>query len=121
MRISFPFPVDLERQIEDALEVLEAEMGLEGTRRACGLLTATEFGLSEVEMLELLMPTSTDNGPLLLDNGVFNFATFCTFRRKTGIHSMALLQFHNRGTILSLCIFVYPKNHGLLFCFNINI
>nr|XP_014277406.2 NACHT domain- and WD repeat-containing protein 1 [Halyomorpha halys] len=74
--------VNIERNVEEELDNLETEFGKESMSRVCGLLTATEFGLSEVEMLELLMPTSIDSGPLLLANGVFNFATFCSFRRK---------------------------------------
>ena len=74
--------VDLEKTVEEELEVLDNEFGTESMTRVCGLLTTTEFGLSEVEMLELLMPTSSDSGPLLLANGDFNFATFCSFRRK---------------------------------------
>lgn len=78
------FSVDLEKSFEEELDLLESEFGIEAMTRLLAFLTATEFGLSEVELLELLMPTSSDVEQLLLKDGYFNFATFCTARRRMG-------------------------------------
>ncbi|XP_014253729.1 NACHT domain- and WD repeat-containing protein 1 [Cimex lectularius] len=92
---------DLEKDIEEKLERLEAEFGSEAISRLGAFLTATEFGLTEVELLELLMPTSSDNGPLLLSDGFFNFSTFCTVKRKIIAESLIFEKFMS-GRIL-LC------------------
>ncbi|KAK9511752.1 hypothetical protein O3M35_000355 [Rhynocoris fuscipes] len=93
-------PVDLEKNIEEELDLLEAEFGSEAMTRLGAFLTATEFGLSEVELLELLMPTSSDMECLLLKDGYFNFATFCTARRR--LTSSLVLEKFMSGRIL-LC------------------
>ncbi|BES93370.1 WD domain, G-beta repeat [Nesidiocoris tenuis] len=77
-----PVTADLEKQVEEDLTALEADIGVEAMTRLGAFLAATEFGLSEVELLELLMPTNNESGVNLLKNGEYNFATFCTVRRK---------------------------------------
>ncbi|KAL1138690.1 hypothetical protein AAG570_008752 [Ranatra chinensis] len=80
-----PVTENLEEKIEEELSLLESEFGCEAMTRLGSFLSATEFGLSEIELLELLMPTSgaTDN-PLVLKDGFFNFASFCLVRRRMG-------------------------------------
>lgn len=66
--------------IDVALEHLEHLIGLDATARIASILACTEYGLSETEILELIMPTGGE-GPLLLEESQFNFATWCLVRR----------------------------------------
>ncbi|CAG5084256.1 Similar to qui-1: Protein qui-1 (Caenorhabditis elegans), partial [Cotesia congregata] len=66
--------------VEAQLDNLEKLIGNKAANRIGSLLTCTEYGLSETELLELIMPT-TDDSPLLLTAGQFNFATWCLVRR----------------------------------------
>lgn len=66
--------------VDAAFESLERLLGYKATNRIASLLASTEYGLSETEILELIMPTGGD-GPLALHNGQFNFATWCLVRR----------------------------------------
>lgn len=66
--------------IEKALDSLERLVGLKAANRIGSLLACTEYGLSETEILELIMPTGEDT-PLSLSSGQFNFATWCLVRR----------------------------------------
>ncbi|XP_039293837.1 NACHT domain- and WD repeat-containing protein 1 [Nilaparvata lugens] len=70
----------LETQVEKALDELAEDIGSTAMARLSSLLTISEFGLSETELLELLMPTSGD--VLELTDGLFNFSTFCSVLRK---------------------------------------
>ena len=66
--------------IEKDLDSFENLVGAKAANRLGSLLACTEYGLSETEILELIMPTGEDN-PLSLDSGQFNFATWCLVRR----------------------------------------
>lgn len=48
------------------------------------MLSCAEYGLTETEYLELLMPTSNIEGFISLEDANFNFSTFCSVRRKMG-------------------------------------
>lgn len=64
---------------------LESQWGRVAVGRLAGYLACTEYGLSETELLELLMPTAQSSpAPLLLEQGHFNFSTFCRVRRSLG-------------------------------------
>jgi len=65
---------------DEALENLENLVGSDATNRIASILACTEYGLSETEILELIMPTGGE-GPLLLEDSRFNFATWCLVRR----------------------------------------
>ncbi|CAK9825608.1 Protein qui-1 [Anthophora retusa] len=67
----------LSSHIFDTLKTL---IGERAANRIGAILASTEYGLSETEILEVIMPTSGD-GPLFLDEGLFNFATWCLVRR----------------------------------------
>jgi len=65
---------------DEALEHLENLVGSDAANRIASILACTEYGLSETEILELIMPTGGE-GPLLLEDSRFNFATWCLVRR----------------------------------------
>lgn len=64
----------------NVFDTLEKLIGERAANRIGAILASTEYGLSETEILEVIMPTGGD-GPLFLDEGQFNFATWCLFRR----------------------------------------
>ncbi|RZF35450.1 hypothetical protein LSTR_LSTR014142 [Laodelphax striatellus] len=70
----------LESKVEKALDELAEDIGSTAMARLSSQLTIAEFGLSETELLELLMPTSGD--VLELSDGFFNFSTLCSVLRK---------------------------------------
>jgi hypothetical protein len=74
----------LEPRIETALDSLESLYGRLAVARLASFLTCSEFGLSETELLELLMPTSNSAATLTLTSGNFNFSTLCAVRRRMG-------------------------------------
>ncbi|XP_018400635.1 PREDICTED: NACHT domain- and WD repeat-containing protein 1 [Cyphomyrmex costatus] len=66
--------------VDAVLQRLEDLVGLDAANRIASILACTEYGLSETEILELIMPTGGE-GPLLLEESQFNFATWCLIRR----------------------------------------
>ncbi|EFN73134.1 Uncharacterized WD repeat-containing protein alr3466 [Camponotus floridanus] len=70
-------------RVDVALEHLEELVGLDAANRIASILACTEYGLSETEILELIMPTGGE-GPLLLEESQFNFATWCLVRVMSG-------------------------------------
>ncbi|KAK0161111.1 hypothetical protein PV327_009624 [Microctonus hyperodae] len=67
--------------IENELNKIEKLIGNKAANRIGSLLSCIEYGLSETELLELIMPTGDENTPLCLSNAQFNFATWCLFKR----------------------------------------
>lgn len=66
--------------VESALDNLEKLVGPRAANKIGSLLACAEYGLSETEILELIMPTGGDD-PLSLTLGQYNFATWCLVRR----------------------------------------
>jgi len=64
------------------LDELENLYGRLAVARLASFLTCSEFGLSETELLELLMPTSNSTATLTLTTGNYNFSTLCAVRRR---------------------------------------
>lgn len=55
---------------------------LKAISKLASYISVSEFGLTEIELLELLMPTTGDfRAPLSLKDGNFNFSTFCTAKK----------------------------------------
>lgn len=71
-------------KIEEIFMNLEETFGDFAISRLCSLLSCTEFGLTETEMLELLMPTNNNEPIIRLEEANFNFSSFCAVRRKLG-------------------------------------
>ncbi|XP_075232823.1 NACHT domain- and WD repeat-containing protein 1 isoform X2 [Lycorma delicatula] len=92
---------DLELGIEQKLDKLEEYFGNPAITRVGSLLCASEFGLSETELLELLMPTSGAYSSVLsLSDGHFNFSTFSTVHRKMLFDSLLLEKFMSGRVLL---------------------
>lgn len=72
------FPEFVERQFA----MLEQRFGTKGFSRLATYLTCTEYGLTETELLELLMPTQNSEALLDTHEGAFNFSTFRSIRNQ---------------------------------------
>ncbi|PNF24563.1 hypothetical protein B7P43_G05388 [Cryptotermes secundus] len=77
-----PGTATLEPRVDSALDNLEDLFGRVAVARLASFLTCSEFGLSETELLELLMPTSNSAATLKLSSGNYNFSTLCAVRRR---------------------------------------
>uniref|UniRef100_A0A182JV88 WD_REPEATS_REGION domain-containing protein n=1 Tax=Anopheles christyi TaxID=43041 RepID=A0A182JV88_9DIPT len=70
-------------QLVNALfDAMEQQFGVQGFSRVAIYITCSEYGLTETELLELLMPTQ--DADLVIDSheGDFNFSTFRTIRNQ---------------------------------------
>lgn len=68
--------------MRNELERLQEQFGEEAVTKFASFVTVSEFGLSETEMLELLMPTTGGIDCVLrLEDGLFNFATYAVVKR----------------------------------------
>ena len=64
------------------MDKLQEQFGEEAICRFSSFVTISEFGLSETEMLELLMPTTGGIDCVLrLEDGYFNFATYAVVKK----------------------------------------
>lgn len=59
---------------------LEERYGTKGIAKFSTYLNCTEYGLTETEFLELLMPIQDSDATLETHCGEFNFSSFCTIR-----------------------------------------
>lgn len=59
---------------------LEERYGTKGIAKFATILNCTEYGLTETEFLELLMPIQDADATLETHCGEFNFSSFCTIR-----------------------------------------
>jgi len=76
------FTDKLELMVANELDRLQEQFGEEAIMRFASFVTISEFGLSETEMLELLMPTTGGIDCVLrLEDGLFNFATYAVVKR----------------------------------------
>lgn len=71
-------------QITKQLEELEKTFGYNAISKLGAIISCTEYGLTETEYLELLMPTSNIEGFIRLNEANFNFSSLCSVRRKMG-------------------------------------
>lgn len=78
----FVFLETIKTNINNMLDNYEDAYGLKAVSRLASYISVSEFGLTETELLELLMPTTGDFAtPLNLEDGNFNFSTFCTAKK----------------------------------------
>lgn len=75
--------------VEGQFAMLEQRFGRRGLSRLATYLTCSEYGLTETELLELLMPTQNSEALLSSHDGAFNFSTFRSVRNQMGEQLMA--------------------------------
>ncbi|XP_047019975.1 protein qui-1 isoform X2 [Helicoverpa zea] len=63
--------------IDGAFDNLEVVFGSKAFSKLASYITCSEFGLTELELLELLMPTSNSDAVITLKEANFNFSTIC--------------------------------------------
>ncbi|KAH9645257.1 hypothetical protein HF086_000420 [Spodoptera exigua] len=63
--------------IDGAFDNLEVLFGSKAFSKLASYITCSEFGLTELELLELLMPTSNSDAVITLKDANFNFSTIC--------------------------------------------
>ncbi|XP_063698417.1 protein qui-1 isoform X2 [Culicoides brevitarsis] len=71
-----------EQFVNRFFDAMEVEFGKVGFSRFTTYLTCAEYGLSETEFLELLMPINNSDAFLDTRAGDFNFSTFRTLRNR---------------------------------------
>lgn len=63
--------------IDGVFDNLEVVFGAKAFSKLASYITCSEFGLTELELLELLMPTSNSEAVITLRDANFNFSTIC--------------------------------------------
>lgn len=74
----------ISEKVTKQLEDLENTFGHSAISKLGTLISCTEYGLTETEYLELLMPTSNIEGFISLDEANFNFSSLCSVRIEMG-------------------------------------
>ena len=69
-----------EKFIANRFDELEMRFGIKGVARLATYLTCTEYGLSETELLELLMPVQNSDALIDTNEGDFNFSSLRSIR-----------------------------------------
>ncbi|XP_030746307.1 NACHT domain- and WD repeat-containing protein 1 [Sitophilus oryzae] len=68
--------------VNKALDNLEKLYGKEAISRLASLITCSEYGLTEIEILEILMPTSDSEAIISIKDAKFNFSSLCSVKQK---------------------------------------
>ncbi|XP_065332021.1 protein qui-1 [Cloeon dipterum] len=77
---------NIEQAVSKVFEEAENVLGRAIIERFSSLLACSEFGLTEMELLELMLPASHANGtPALMEEGHCNFASLCALRSILGL------------------------------------
>lgn len=63
---------------------LETRFGVKGVSRLATYITCSEYGLTETELLELLMPIQNSEALINTADGYYNFSSFRCIRNKLG-------------------------------------
>lgn len=82
--------------IQRQFDELEKSFGVKGFGRLATYLSCTEYGLTETELLELLMPISNSEALLDTTEGDFNFSTFRCIRNQMSKFSAVSIAFYFR-------------------------
>lgn len=72
----FQAPQSFEQYIGGAFDRLEERFGEKGISRLATYVTCTQYGLTETELLELLMPIHNSEASIETSDGFFNFSSF---------------------------------------------
>ncbi|KAL1493229.1 hypothetical protein ABEB36_011321 [Hypothenemus hampei] len=68
--------------VEELLDRLEKTYCKEAISKLASLITCSEYGLTETEILEILMPTSESEAIISIKDAKFNFSSLCSVKRK---------------------------------------
>lgn len=70
--------------VHGILDHLEKTFCKEAISRLATLITCSEYGLTETEILEILMPISESEAVISIEDANFNFSSLCSVKRKLG-------------------------------------
>lgn len=70
--------------VHGILDQLEKTFCKEAIARLATLITCSEYGLTETEILEILMPISESEAVISIEDANFNFSSLCSVKRKLG-------------------------------------
>ncbi|XP_016984916.1 uncharacterized protein LOC108048641 isoform X2 [Drosophila rhopaloa] len=87
-----PKDVSFVLYVEQQFDQLERHYGRQAVSGLAAYITCSEYGLSETELLELLMPTDDPESLIETKNGHFSFATFKKIHREMDL----LLLLHDK-------------------------
>ncbi|XP_032571228.1 NACHT domain- and WD repeat-containing protein 1 isoform X1 [Drosophila sechellia] len=87
-----PGDVSFALYVEQQFDQLERHYGRQAVGDLASYITCSEYGLSETELLELLMPTDDPESLIETKNGHFSFATFKKIHREMDL----LLLLHDK-------------------------
>ncbi|XP_058122559.1 protein qui-1 [Anopheles ziemanni] len=74
--------VSFAQRVNAVFDAMEQRFGVKGFSRLAIYITCSEYGLTETELLELLMPTQDADVAIDSSEGEFNFSTFRTIRNQ---------------------------------------
>lgn len=72
------------------LDDLERRFGHGAFSRLAKYITCAEFGLTETELLELLMPTTNSDAVISVQDGHFNFSMLCVVKKQMGKYKLTI-------------------------------
>lgn len=70
--------------IDGKFAELEEKYSAPAVSKLATLISCSEYGLTETELLELLMPTNSSEDVIELSDGNFNFSSFCVVKQDMG-------------------------------------
>ncbi|CAH0562285.1 unnamed protein product [Brassicogethes aeneus] len=70
--------------VNEIFDKLEQNFSKPAISKLASLITCSEYGLSETEVLEILMPTSNSEAVILIEDANFNFSSICAVKRQMG-------------------------------------
>jgi hypothetical protein len=97
------------------LDAAENALSRAAVSRLASLLACAEFGLTELELLELLMPANHSNAGTVarLDQGHCNFSTLCAARSYLGELYARIFHSHSHVYEPSFVLhWIYIPSHG---------
>lgn len=84
-----PLTTTFSEYIANIFNELELRFGRKGFGRLATYITCSEYGLTETELLELLMPTHNSDALIDTHEGGFNFSTFRWIRNQMSKYNIA--------------------------------
>ncbi|XP_019876166.2 protein qui-1 [Aethina tumida] len=70
--------------VNGLFDELEKSFSRAAISKLASLITCSEYGLTETELLEILMPTSNSEAVISIEEANFNFSSLCAAKRQMG-------------------------------------
>jgi hypothetical protein len=80
--IEIPAADSFDDFVNKKFDDLEESFTKTAVMKLSSLITCSEYGLTETELLEILMPTSNSEAVIHVEDANFNFSSLCSIRRK---------------------------------------